>query len=594
MRTVPEPYSAPSAGVTPGGFLFWITRMQWTTVLQGTVCDIIWLLGLALTPWAIGRAIDEGLVAGDYAAFLRWLAVVIWLQLQHSLIQGLRDRAGSVNFERASSRVNQVIAHASTRVTIAADQKLPPGAMVTVATSDSWAISFIPINVGSLISSLVAFITVSVLLLRDSVLLGLLVIIGVPAFALVQFALVKSLHERQWIVRKASEEMNAVAADSVKGMRVLRGIGGEDQFLSRFRTHSSQLGEAAKKASWPISAAEGLNVLITGILVAALTWIGAGLVAQGDLQIGELVSFYGYAGFMMMPVTLFNQVLRVVVSGFIGARKVVDVLEVEPLWARGGDIRATSAEADAPALVDGRAGVTARDGELLAIVMPNSSEAREFVDRLGRLNIEEPDTGETDAEVPAVWLHGESIRKLPIEHVRGAVVVSDPVPLLFSGTLRSVLDPRGRHDDHALLRAVASVDALDIVESVDGGLNVFVGEGGVEFSGGQRQRLGAARALLAEPEILVLHDPTSSVDAPTEERMADGIRSHRRSRTTIIITSSPLVLSLADRVALVVDGAVRAEGTHDELLRRDDTYGAAVLRAQSEPTEPATENEANR
>lgn len=586
MRTVPEPYSAPPAGVTPGGFLLWISRMQWTTVLQGTVCDIVWLLGLALTPWAIGRAIDEGLVAGDYAAFLRWLSVVIWLQLQHSLIQGLRDRAGSVNFERASSRVNQVIAHASTRVTVAADQKLPAGAMVTVATSDSWAISFIPINVGTLISSLVAFITVSVLLLRVSVLLGLLVILGVPAFALLQFALVKSLHERQWIVRTASEEMNAVAADSVKGMRVLRGIGGEEQFLSRFRTHSSQLGEAAKKTSWPLSAAEGLNVLIAGILVAALTWIGAGLVAQGDLQIGELVSFYGYAGFMMMPVTLFNQVLRVVVSGFIGARKIVDVLEVEPLWSRDGDVRVPDVAAAAPALVDERTGVMVRDGELLAIVMPSSSEAREFVDRIGRLDVEE-----RDAAAPAVRLHGASIRTLPIEQMRSAVVVSDPVPFLFSGTLRSVLDPRAQHDDDALLRAVGSVDALDIVESVDGGLDVLVGEGGVEFSGGQRQRLGAARALLAEPELLVLHEPTSSVDAPTEERMADGIRSHRRGRTTIIVTSSPLVLSLADRVAIVIDGVVRAEGTHDELLRGDASYGAAVLRAQSEPAETADEKE---
>ncbi|GGD65091.1 ABC transporter transmembrane domain-containing protein [Microbacterium murale] len=592
MRAVPEPYTAPPAGVTPGGFLLWITRMQWTTVVQGTVCDIIWLLGLALTPWAIGRAIDEGLVAGDFAAFLRWLAVVIWLQLQHSLIQGLRDRAGSVNFERASSRVSQVIARASTRVTVAADQKLPAGAMVTVASSDSWAISFIPINVGSLISSLVAFITVSALLLRDSLLLGLLVVVGVPAFALVQFALVKSLHKRQWIVRKASEQMNAVAADSVKGMRVLRGIGGEEQFLSRFRTHSSQLGKAAKKASWPLAAAEGLNVLIAGILVATLTWIGAGLVAQGDLQVGELVSFYGYAGFMMMPVALFNQVLRVVVSGFIGARKVVDVLEVDPLWAQDGESRASDAAAEMPALVDERTGVTVRDGELLAVVIPNSSEAREFVDRLGRMDVEGKDADEPDAVAPAVRLHGDSICRLPIEQVRSAVVVSDPVPFLFSGTLRSVLDPWAQHDDDALLRAVRSVDALDVIESVDGGLGVLVGEGGIEFSGGQRQRLGAARALLSEPEVLVLHDPTSSVDAATEERMADGIRSHRRGRTTIIVTSSPLVLSVADRVALVIDGEVRADGTHDELLRRDGAYVTAVLRAQPEPA--ADEKEATR
>lgn len=87
MIALPGTYVPPPAGVTPVGFLAWLVRMQWTTVLQGVVCDVIWLLGLALTPWAIGRAVDEGLVAGDYGAFLRWLGVVVWLQLQHSLIK---------------------------------------------------------------------------------------------------------------------------------------------------------------------------------------------------------------------------------------------------------------------------------------------------------------------------------------------------------------------------------------------------------------------------------------------------------------------------------------------------------------------------
>jgi hypothetical protein len=134
MIVLPEKYTPPPAGVTPAGFLVWLVRMQWTTVLQG---DVIWLLGLALTPWAIGRAVDEGLVAGDYGAFLRWLGVVVWLQLQHSLIQGLRDRAGSINYERGVNRVDQVIVHTATRITVAADRKLGAGSVVTMASNDA-------------------------------------------------------------------------------------------------------------------------------------------------------------------------------------------------------------------------------------------------------------------------------------------------------------------------------------------------------------------------------------------------------------------------------------------------------------------------
>ena len=194
-RRIPEPYVEPPTGVTATGFLMWVTRMQWNTVLQGVVCDVIWLLGLALTPWAIGRAIDEGLVAADYAVFLGWLAVVVWLQLQHSLIQGLRDRAGSINFARGMSRVDQVITRTSARVTIAADRTLHPGAVVTMV-SESWSIPFLTINVGSITSALVAFITVAVLLLRDSLLLGTLVLVGVPAFSALSFLLVRTLDAR--------------------------------------------------------------------------------------------------------------------------------------------------------------------------------------------------------------------------------------------------------------------------------------------------------------------------------------------------------------------------------------------------------------
>lgn len=224
--SLPEPYVAPPPGVSPVGLLAWIVRKQWNTVLQGTACDIVWLLGLALTPWAIGHAIDDGLVAGDSGAFLTWLGVVVWLQLQHSLIQGLRDRAGSINFERAMSRIDQVLARTTARVTVAADRDLHPGAVVTMA-AESWSITFVPINVGSITSALVAFVTVSVLLLRDSLLLGVLVIVCVPLFSAVSFLLVRTLNARGDAAWEAREAMNTVALDSVKGLRVLRGVGGE-------------------------------------------------------------------------------------------------------------------------------------------------------------------------------------------------------------------------------------------------------------------------------------------------------------------------------------------------------------------------------
>jgi len=573
MIALPETYVPPPVGVTPVGFLAWLVRMQWTTVLQGVACDVIWLLGLALTPWAIGRAVDEGLVAGDYGAFLRWLGVVVWLQLQHSLIQGLRDRAGSINFARAYSRLEMVLARATSRVTVAAERSLPPGAVVTMA-AESWSATFLPINVGSVASALVAFITVAMLLLRDSVMLGLFVIVGVPLFSAASFLLVRTLNARGEVAWSAREAMNAVALDSVKGLRVLRGVGGEQRFLARFRERSAELRIAGIRLALPRAAAEALNLLIPGLFVAGLTWVGAVLVTQGQLQVGALVAFYGYAGFLVLPVALINQAMTVAVDARVAAKRIVGLLALKPLWPEGGTARVpgTSTTCGADLLRDDLTGLVVREGELVGVVVSESGRARALVDRVGRLL--------PDAEEASVTLRGRPIRDWDIADVRRRVVVSDPVPFLFSGTLREVLDPWGRHEDEAILGAVAAMDASDIVRSVPGGLDVLVGERGVEFSGGQRQRLGAARALLAEPELLVLHDPTSSVDAPTEERMASGIRSYRRGSTTVIVTTSPLVLALATRVVLIADDRVVADDTHLGLLERHQEYRALVMRAE--------------
>lgn len=356
MIRIPEAYTPPPTGVTPVGFLLWVIRKQRTTVVQGIVCDVVWLMGLALTPWAIGRAIDEGLIAGDSKAFMMWLAVVVWLQLQHSLIQGLRDRAGSINFSRAASRVQQVVVHAATRVTVAGDRSFGAGSVVTVASNDAWWFGYVPINVGTLVSALASYLTVSVLLLRDSVLLGSLVIVVVPLFAMLQLVVVRALRERQDAARDATRAMNTVATDSVRGLRVIRGVSGEGWFLDRFRERSERVRETRKRVATTNALADALSVLIAGALIVGLTWIGATLVARGELRVGELVAFYGYAGFMVLPVSLFNQVMRVVINGLVASRALVALLEVQPLWPE----EPTGAELDsgrAPVLRDEATGI---------------------------------------------------------------------------------------------------------------------------------------------------------------------------------------------------------------------------------------------
>jgi len=160
-------------------------------------------------------------------------------------------------------------------------------------------------------------------------------------------------------------------------------------------------------------------------------------------------------------------------------------------------------------------------------------------------------------------------------------MVSEVEPRLFSGELRYELVTRGTPDDGPILRALEAASALDILDALEDGLNTLVEERGRSFSGGQRQRLSLARALLTETEVLILVEPTSAVDTHTEGRIAARLADMRREKMTLIATTSPLVLERMDRIFVVVDGLVVSDGTHQTLLASSAAYRQIVLREES-------------
>jgi ABC-type multidrug transport system fused ATPase/permease subunit len=219
-------------------------------------------------------------------------------------------------------------------------------------------------------------------------------------------------------------------------------------------------------------------------------------------------------------------------------------------------------------LTDPASNVTIAPGQLTAIVSARPEESRALADRLGRF-------GKTRTEV---HLDGVSIADLPLATVRRRIVVSEIDPRLFTGSLREELDPHGIHDDEAILSALMVASGEDVMEALPSGLDSDVEERGRSFSGGQRQRLALTRALLTNAETLVLVEPTSAVDTHTEARIAVRLASARAGRTTVVMTSSPLMLDQADAVILLADGKAAARGTHKELMATSPAYKDTVVR----------------
>jgi ABC-type multidrug transport system fused ATPase/permease subunit len=418
--------------------------------------------------------------------------------------------------------------------------------------------------------ALVSFVVVAVILLRTSVMLGLVVLVGVPGLLLLVGPLLRPLQRRNLAQREMMGHLSNVATDIVSGLRVLRGIGGERVFHDRYATESQKVRQAGVGVARLQSVLDALQVFLPGVFVVIVVWLGARFAVQGRISAGELVAFYGYAAFLLMPLRTATEATNKWIRAHVAAGRIAAVLSLEP------EIDDPAQPAAEPPLhselVDVTSGVRVEPGRLTALVSEPPTDAALVADRLGRF---------VDGDVR--W-GGVPMTRLSRAAVRRRIVVSDTAAILFAGRLLDQLAVGADPDVRGALHTAAAADVLD---SLPNGLDSVVAEKGRSFSGGQRQRLVLARALSADPEVLVLVEPTSAVDAHTEARIADRLADFRAGRTTVVTTSSPLMLARADVVVFLDDGRVIASGSHAELLATCPAYRGVVTREETEDREEA-------
>ena len=555
---------------SPFRFLVWIGRHQVGTLLAGVSFGVLWMVAQALMPFAIGRAVEEGIVAHDNHALAEWTLILLGLGATQAVAGVMRHRFAVSNWLQASFRMAQVVAHHAARAGPAIRSRLSTGEVVATVSNDAMRAGGAFDISARLAGAIVSYIVVAFILLSASVTLGLVVLLGVPALVLLMGTVIKPLQARQAEQRDEVGKLTALGADTAAGLRVLRGIGGEQAFFERYRKRSQEVRQAGVRVALPQSTLDAAQVFIPGLFVVLVTWLGARFALSGKIGPGDLVAFYGYAAFLVLPLRTAAEAVDKITRSVVGAKRMLAVLDVDRDIAEPE--RPVAEPPSGVPLVDPRSSLVVEPGQLVGIVSATPTEAAAIADRLGRF-------GEDDG----VALGGVPLADLPTETVRRRIVVSEADPVLFSGTLRSELDPWGRvdGDDEQLHAAIAVANAEDVVETLPEGLDANVEERGRSFSGGQRQRLVLARALLSDAEVLVLVEPTSAVDAHTEARIALRLREARAGKTTVVITASPLMLDQADRVVLVEDGRVVAEGTHRELLRTSDAYRWTVTRGEN-------------
>ncbi|MCG6496174.1 ABC transporter ATP-binding protein [Kitasatospora sp. A2-31] len=562
---------------SPLAFLRWLQRSQRRGQVLATCWSVLEMGCQAALPVPLGRGVQAA-VDGDAAGIWRAGGLALALAVVAALGTVLLHRQAVWNWIHAATQVRQLVARQASRLGSGLARRIATGEIVAVGSGDVEKIGWYVELVARVRGAVVVWLAVSGAVLVTEPLLGLAVLLGVPVLAAAVWPLLGPFERRYSEQRALGGKATELAADTVAGLRVLRGIGGEELFLDRYRAASQKVRAAAVRSARVWSLMQAQQILLPGLFVVGVSWYGAHLAASGRIGVGTLVAVYGATAFLASPLRILGEAAHAWSVARVSAGRAVRVLSLSRTTATAEARLSGPGQSD---LYDPATGLTARAGELTAVVCGDPDFAGALAERLGG----HVPLAEGEEPQPSVRLGGTELDAVPLAEARAAVLVHDKEPVLLSGTLAALLDipASGRVAPAEALAAARAEDVLDAL--VDGSpdcggdaMHAGITERGRSLSGGQRQRLALARSLLADPPVLVLDEPTSAVDAHTESRIAAGLRKNREGRTTVVFATSPLLLDRADRVVLVQDGRAVAAGRHRELMHTEPVYRAVVTR----------------
>jgi ABC-type multidrug transport system fused ATPase/permease subunit len=573
MQIQDLPYSDPGVPDARSGprFLWWLGRNQLGGQLKALAWGLLHFVSVSALPFCVGLAVQAVVDrSGVRLALTGGLMLLCGTGI--ALGDTFLHRTAVTNWITAAARVQQLLARKAAQLGSALTRRVAAGEVVAVSTGDVEKIGWFVEAVSRFTAAALTVVVVCVGLLVYQPALGVIVAVGLPVVALAVLPLLPRATRRADVQREKAGRATELASDTVAGLRVLRGIGGEELFLDRYRRASQEVRHAAVRSARMWSLISSVQVLLPGLLLIAVVWHGIHLARQGRITVGELVTVYSAVMILNYPLRHFEEIAMAYSFSRPSAKRAARVLSLERSTATEGTLEAAVPGGD---LYDPGTGLLAPAGRLTAVVCGDPDAAGRLAERLG---------GHPTEPGRSVLLGGVALDDLPLDSARTAVLVQDKDPVLLSGTLRELLDVPASGAVRAA-DALAAAQCDDVLDAlVQGSLDAAdpmdarITERGRSLSGGQRQRLALARSLITDPEVLVLDEPTSAVDSHTEARIADGLRRLRSGRTTVVFTSSPLLLDRADRVVLVHDGEVAAVGGHRELVDSEPRYRAVVTR----------------
>ncbi|NWL11254.1 multidrug ABC transporter ATP-binding protein [Paenarthrobacter nitroguajacolicus] len=377
------------------------------------------------------------------------------------------------------------------------------------------------------------------------------------------------------------DAVNRVLREQLTGIRVVRAFVREDMETARFGKANDDVTDVALRAGRLMALMFPVVMLVMNVSSVAVIWFGSFRIEDGSMQVGTLIAFLSYLMQILMSVMMATFMAVMIPRASVSADRIGEVLDTEssvqpPSNPVTGGIRRGELEmrdvgfaypgAEQPVLSG--LSLTARAGETTAIIGSTGAGKTTLVNLMPRL---------FDATSGSVRMDGVDVRELHPDLLWGHIGLVPQRPYLFSGTVRSNLQygkPDATEDD--LWQALRVAQAEDFVLEMEGGLDAAISQGGTNVSGGQRQRLAIARALVKQPELYIFDDSFSSLDTATDARLRQALKRHTNGATLVIVAQRVSSIADADQILVLDDGRIVGRGTHDELLETSETYREIV------------------
>jgi ATP-binding cassette, subfamily B, bacterial len=558
---------------------------QTAAIVLGIIAGLVWTAAKVSVPTLTRLAVDRGIELDQPGALRFWTVAILVVGAISAVAMGVRRYlAFGIAYRAETGLRHRLFAHLQ-RLHFAFHDQAQTGQLMSRAATDMQQVQAFVVLIPITISNYVTMAAVAVILFVMDPGLALLALAPLPIVNVAAKRFSSKIHPVSMELQQELANVATVVEETITGIRVVKGFGAEPVQAKRLRDRASRVLDRALHAASIRAWFNPVIDFLPALGLVAVLWYGGHRVLDGELTVGSLIAFMTYVLMLIWPLRMTGMLIAQAQRAVAAAQRIADVLSTAPaivdrpgarsLPPGNGEIKFESVSfgyvpAAAHPVLDNLS-LHIRPGEAVALVGPTGCGKTTVARLLPRFY---------DVDSGRVLIDGVDVRDVKLHDLRHAVGIVFEDTFLFSDTVRANIafaDPDCPHERVEWAARLAG--AHDFIERLPKGYRTQLGERGFSLSGGQRQRIALARAILADPRVLILDDATSSVDPTKEHEIRDALAEVMKGRTTLVIAHRPATIALADRVLLLDRGRVVAEGTHEELLDTSERYRQVLAQA---------------